>query len=83
MDFLWHKVSEKEKEDIKKEAKSILDSFSKKLGKVKGKLEDSHVEREESERQEGNEKRDFSRDIMFDNAPKKSEDFILGEKGGW
>tara|TARA_Y100000310_G_scaffold328062_1_gene395454 strand:+ start:4918 stop:5217 length:300 start_codon:yes stop_codon:yes gene_type:complete len=32
--MLWHKVSEKEKKEIEKKAKSIMDSFSKKLDKL-------------------------------------------------
>ena len=37
-DLLFHKVSEKEREDIKKEAKRIMDSFSRKLEKVSDKM---------------------------------------------
>jgi len=33
-DFLFHEVSEKEKEDIKKQAKGIMDSFAKKLESI-------------------------------------------------
>ena len=81
--FLWRKVSDKEKEDIRKEAKRIIDSFSKKLDKV-GKIEESFIERDEFEREEsGKEKLKIDRKIMFENAPNKNEDFIIGEKGGW
>ena len=38
MDFLFHKVSEKEKEEIKKQAKSIMDKFSEKLSKIDKKI---------------------------------------------
>lgn len=83
MDLLWHEVSEKEKEEIKKKAKGIMDDFSKKLSKVKD-VEDALIEREECERQEGQEgDKSFSREIMFENAPKKNKDFIIGEEGGW
>ena len=51
-DFLFHEVSESEKEEIKKEAKSIMDSFSKKLEKVKDKISEPFVEREDFEREE-------------------------------
>ena len=37
-DFLWHAVSEKEKEEIKKEAKAIMDGFYGKLSKIKVKI---------------------------------------------
>ena len=83
-DFLWHKVSEKEKEEIKKEAKRIMDSFSKKLEKVSDKISEPVIEREECERQEEKGKKvDIDRKIMFENAPNKDDDFIIAEKGGW
>ena len=50
-DFLWHKVSESEKEEIRKQAKKIMDNFSKKLDKV-GTMEESFIERDEFERKE-------------------------------
>jgi Asp-tRNA(Asn)/Glu-tRNA(Gln) amidotransferase C subunit len=83
-DFLWHKVSDKEKEDIKKEAEQIMNSFSKKLETVSDKVSEAVVERPECERQEGKSKgAKIDRKIMFSNAPKKNEDFIIAEKGGW
>jgi Asp-tRNA(Asn)/Glu-tRNA(Gln) amidotransferase C subunit len=95
-DFLFHEVSEKEKEKIKKEAKAIMDSFSNKLFKI-GKLpEDVGIDtlkgtsREISEREESSGKcpdidtlKGTSRKIMFENASNKDDDFIIAEKGGW
>lgn len=84
MDFLWHKVSEKEKEDIRKEAKKILDDFSAKLSKVGKDISEFNIERKDFERNEeekGCEKID--RKIMFENAPNKNDDFIIAEKAGW
>ena len=52
-DFLFHEVSEQEKEKIRKEAKAIMDNFSKKLSKVDGKISESFIERAECERKEG------------------------------
>lgn len=85
MDFLFHKVSEKEKEEIKKQAKAIMDDFSRKLSKLDKKVEELVIEKEEFERQEGKNRNDesFSRKKMFGNAPNKNEDFIVAEKGGW
>ena len=84
MDFLFHKISEKEKEEIKKQVDSILDSFSAKLNKIDGKIEENVIERKEFERVEGGKQDEsFSREIMFKNAPKKNKDFIVAEKGGW
>ena len=84
MDFLWHKVSEKEKKEIKKQAKSIMDGFSKKLSKI-GKVPEFIIERGDGDREEGKSECDksFSRKIMFENAPKKNKDFIIGEKKEW
>lgn len=83
-DFLWHKVSEKEKEDIKKQAKQIMQNFSKKLDKVKSKVKEGSIERQESERKEGiEEAQEIDKEVMFENAPSKNKDFIIGEKKQW
>jgi Asp-tRNA(Asn)/Glu-tRNA(Gln) amidotransferase C subunit len=83
MDFLFHKISEKEKKEIKKQVDSILQSFSKKLSGIKKDIGESNVEREEFEREEDGESSELDRDIMFDNAPEKNDDFIIAEKKGW
>lgn len=85
MDFLFHNLSEKEKEEIKKQVHSILDSFSKKLSEIGGeKDKESFIEREENERKEGGEHdKSFSKEIMFKNAPEKNKDFIVAEKKKW
>ena len=67
-DLLWHKVSEKEKKDIEKQAKRIMERFSKKLEKVRGEVKESSIEREKFERVEGEGKSlDIDREIMFNN----------------
>ena len=85
MDFLFHKVSEKEKEEIKKQAKSIMDNFSKKLSKIDKKMEEPLIERDGGEREEGELNKSDSdfRKIMFKNDHKKNRDFIIGERKGW
>ncbi len=73
-----------DKEEIKNQAKRILDKFTNALEKVK--IEESRVERKEDRRKEfeGEEETNSEfRKIMFENAPKKKEDFIIGEKGKW
>ena len=81
--FLWHEVSEKEKEKIQVQAKQIMDSFSEKLSKV-GELKEAGVERKECEREEGKFKcAEIDRKIMFDNAPEKNDDFIIAETKKW
>ncbi len=85
MDFLFHKVSEKEKQEIKEQAKGIMDSFSRKLSKIDKKMAEPLIERDKGEREEGvglvcdNE----FRKIMFENAPVKNDDFIIAEKKSW
>tara|TARA_Y100000310_G_C20547364_1_gene746249 strand:+ start:717 stop:944 length:228 start_codon:yes stop_codon:yes gene_type:complete len=73
-----------DRENIKLQAKKIIDSFARELEKVK--VEESRVERDEDRREEregdGKENSDF-RKIMFKNAPKTRDDCIEAEKGGW
>jgi hypothetical protein len=99
MDFLWHKVSEKEKQEIQAQAKEIMNRFSNNLSKIKDKLEESSVERDFGERaeeetssklgqskgeeKEKNKDNEFSKDIMFKNAKEKNKDFIIAEKKTW
>ncbi|MBU2562679.1 MAG: hypothetical protein KKF68_03395 [Nanoarchaeota archaeon] len=85
MDFLWKKVSEKEKEEIQKKAKTMMDSFSKRLSKIDKNIKAPLIERGIGEREESIEESndDFSRKIMFENAQNKNKDFVIAEKGGW
>lgn len=83
--FLWREISEKEKQEIKEQAKKILDGFSKKLSKINiSKTSEPTIERKECERKECEGKIEFiDRKIFFENAPEKNSKFIVGEKGGW
>jgi Asp-tRNA(Asn)/Glu-tRNA(Gln) amidotransferase C subunit len=84
MDFLFHNLSEKDKEEIKKQVDSILQSFSKKLATLKDKEDaDELIERPECIREEGGNPEEMSRKIMFNNAPDKNDDFIIAEKKKW
>lgn len=99
MDFLWHEVSEKEKQEIQAQAKEIMNRFSNTLSKIKDKLEEPPVERNFGERaekeisskleqskeeeKEKNNDKDFSKEIMFNNAKEKNKDFIIAEKKTW
>ena len=84
MDFLWHKVSEKEKEDIRRQAKEIMDSFEKALKKVGTENVDLGVSRKKMLREEDKAECDEGfRPRFFDNAPRKDSDFIKAEKGAW
>jgi len=85
-DFLFHEVSEKEREEIRKQAKSIMDGFSKKLSKVEKMLpKDEGIERPEGERPEGEgiAGNESFREAMFENAPQKNKDFIVAERKKW
>ena len=83
MDFLWHEVSEKERQKIQKEAKAIMDGFSKKLSKIDKKMSEPLIEREQGEREEGGEVKKIDKAIMFENAPEKNSDFIIAERKKW
>lgn len=77
-------ISDREKEEIRLQAKAILDDFAESLEKVK--IEKERVKkavggyRKEGSGQKGNE--DF-REIMFANAPEKDGDCIIAEKKKW
>ena len=85
MDFLWHKVSEKEAESIKKEAKLILEKFSKALEKVEKEIKEAPgVQRDKSMREETKvENNPEFRKSFFKNAPKTEGDYIMAKKGAW
>jgi Asp-tRNA(Asn)/Glu-tRNA(Gln) amidotransferase C subunit len=72
-----------DKEEIKRQAKEIMDNFARALAKVKvveGKVERKEDRREEKEGEEADS--DF-RKIMFENAPKTKDGCIEAEKGEW
>jgi predicted Asp-tRNA(Asn)/Glu-tRNA(Gln) amidotransferase subunit C len=82
-DFTYHKVSEKEKKEIKKQAKKIMDEFASKLEKIK--IQEACFENGSGMRDEGNgwnTNREF-RDVMLANAPFVDDDFIVAERGEW
>ena len=82
--FTFHKVSDKERTQIEKEAKKLMDDFAKKLSSVKLQGEEPIIERELTERAEqSNKPAPIDREIMWGNAPKKNKNFILGEKKRW
>jgi len=81
--FTWHEVSNKEKDEIRKNSKKLLNEFANKLTKIKSK--GSHFENDSGTRTEGNgwnTDKEF-RDLMFLNAPFVEDDHIVAEKAGW
>ncbi len=85
MDFLFKKLSDKDKEDIKKQVDSILDSFSEKLSSLKENVGEIFIERDDFERTENEKEKpcEMDSEIFLGNAPDKNKDFIIGEKGKW
>ncbi|MDO8516972.1 MAG: hypothetical protein Q7S33_02500 [Nanoarchaeota archaeon] len=81
--FVWHKVSDKEKEEIKKQAKELLEDFSRKIEKID--VKEEFFEKGEGLRDEGDgwNTNDEFRNIMFANAPFVDDEFLVAEKGGW
>lgn len=71
--------------DIRDEAKKIMDSFSSKLDKIKVNITNPFIEREDFQRNEmeGNEPNLDFKNRLFENAPQKSDDFIIAEKKKW
>lgn len=83
---LWHEVTEDEKQQIQKDAKSLLNEFSKKLSSIKGIEEHfaSSISKNGSREQGDPWKTDPDfRDIFFLNAPFVENEFITAEKGSW
>ena len=71
-------------EEIKKQAKRIMDSFGNALDKAGVKEKTVFVEREKDRREEKEEKNDSEfRKIMFENAPNSRDDFLIAERGEW
>ena len=74
----------KMREEIKKQAKKIMDDFAAALEKAGVKEEVVFVEREEDRREEKDEAYDAEfREIMLKNAPEVKDDFLIAEKGEW
>ena len=81
--FTYHKVTEKEKTQIQKDAKKLLNEFASKLSKIKA--PEGHFENNSGTREEGDgwETDPEFRRHMLSNAPFVEDEFIVTEKGGW
>jgi hypothetical protein len=82
-DFKWRKVSEEEKEEIKRDSKKLLNEFASKLEKIKS--HEGHFENDSGSREEGEPWQNDPefRELTFQNAPFIEDDSIIAEKGGW
>lgn len=81
--FTYHKVTEKEKEKIKRDSKKLLNEFASKLDKIKA--PEGHFENGTGARDEGegwNTDEEF-KSTMLSNAPFVEDDAIVAEKGAW
>ncbi|MEK6935888.1 MAG: Asp-tRNA(Asn) amidotransferase subunit GatC [Nanoarchaeota archaeon] len=75
-----------DKEQIQKQAKQLLDKFASALEKVEDEIkEESYVDREEFEREEGkgSEYDSKFKQKLLQNAPQHDDDFVIVEKGSW
>lgn len=82
-EFLWKKISEQEKKEIKVRAKEIMDNFAEKLEGVK-EIKNKEEDFKSTQREENTKcKTKINRDTMFQNAPNKNDDFIIAEKKKW
>ena len=81
--YKWHPVSEEEKEEIKKNAKNLLDEFSSKIAKIE--TSGAKTDGKENLRIEGsgNKTDEDFRELMMENAPMVDDGLIIAEKGGW
>jgi len=81
--YKWHPVTEVEKQEIRDNAKKLLDEFSSKLNKIK--VTESKAEKKENLRIEGkgSQPNPEFREFMFDNAPKTEDGLIIAETGAW
>lgn len=84
MSFVWKKVDEKLKQEIKEQAKKILDDFSKALEGIEDKKLLSGVERSKQLREETKTfcDKEFKK-LFLKNVPKTEGDYVLAEKKKW
>jgi len=80
---LWHKVTPKEKEQIKKDSKKLLQEFASKLSKIK--TPENYYQKPTGTREEGDgwETNPEFQSITFANAPFIENNSIVAEKGTW
>lgn len=78
-------MDEVKRDKIRKEAKQILDDFSKSLDKIKFRKSERKLDENSGMRREEDGKKkdaDF-KDRVFKNALKKNEDYLIAESKSW
>jgi len=80
---LWREVTEEERAEIKKEAKSLLNKFASKLAHIKA--PEGHFENQSGTREEGSgwETDEEFKETTLSNAPFVEDNTIVAEKGAW
>lgn len=83
-EMLWKRLSEEEKRKVEAKAKNIMLDFGRTLEKLP-KMQEAFVDRDDFEREDNNEKScdNNFRELMFENAPNKNNEFIIAERGKW
>lgn len=76
-------IEESKRKEIEKKIRELLDKFSHALSGIRS--EESNVVRDKDRREEkdGKECVKNFREIMFENAPNKDENFIIAERKTW
>ena len=82
--YLWRKLSEKEKENIKEQARDLILDFGDTIEQLPD-IEEKVVERDSGVREEFNGEDDTNLDkqMVLDNSPKNDGVCIVAETGGW
>ncbi|MFH0833297.1 MAG: hypothetical protein V1889_01505 [archaeon] len=80
---LWHEVTEKEKEQIKKDSKKLLNEFASKISKIKATKKQPENKTGTREEDDGWDTDEEFREITFANAPFVEDNSIVAEKGTW
>lgn len=80
---LWREVTQEEKDQIKKDSKSLLTEFASKLVHISAK--EVHTENELGTRQEGSgwKTDEEFKSTTLANAPFVEDNFLIAEKGAW
>lgn len=80
----WKKIEEKEKIEIKKQAKKMMDNFMGALKTIEGKVISPEKRYEEQTRLEKKPlcEKEF-KESWFKIAPKTKGNFLVAEKGSW
>ena len=82
--YLWRELSDKEKEEIKEQARELVLNFGDTIEQLPD-IPESFVERESDSREElaGEEDENLDKEMVLDNAPKTKDGCVMAETGSW